>query len=468
MNFQITNGLNKVSIRLSEIGSYFYFKKPLATVWHDCRGSVGKYLCLLPNDDAYKSEIKNKILANLNVDFTDNLQGLKDLLDPLLNTFNNGEYALNYYHSHNSTFFEYTSSRDDCAAIHQYDWFVMFANPINSSEYDLKMKEYEIYVEQIKGQNRYTCDILDFTTNRFYDGRCITFIATQPESEIDQERVKYFEAQIQNGERPFAIIFKCYFDYLNCNSEDTISDDTISDASFQSAHYVLDGHHKLLAYQNLGIKPSLAIITHRARTRAEIAFDIEALIDVLYPFQIEHILKNWEEKEEFILPYLKNPQSKIHNFIKNGHIKKYHTNGKIQHEAYYINDQIEGYAKWWFENGQLSATQIYKNGLRSGAWYNWYESGNLKHAQKFDELGRYDGRLVSYYENGQIQLQQLYKNGVNENGFSYLCWYEDGTKDAELKYLNGQMIERKNYNRKGVLTNFEVFDFEQNKLVKHK
>ena len=121
MKFQIDNGLGIFSIRASEIGSYFRCRKPLTAVWHDCKGSVGKYLCLLPYDQEYRNEIKGRLVGQLNEDFTGRISALKELLDPLLILFACGEYALNYYHGENSKYFQYTSSRDNYENIHYYD-----------------------------------------------------------------------------------------------------------------------------------------------------------------------------------------------------------------------------------------------------------------------------------------------------------------------------------------------------------
>jgi antitoxin component YwqK of YwqJK toxin-antitoxin module len=74
--------------------------------------------------------------------------------------------------------------------------------------------------------------------------------------------------------------------------------------------------------------------------------------------------------------------------------------------------------------------------------------------------------MVSYYESGKVRWEQFIKNGVNLDGYTYLSWFEDGTKEAELEYLNGRMIKRKNYNRSGVMVNFEELDPQTNRLVK--
>jgi antitoxin component YwqK of YwqJK toxin-antitoxin module len=453
MKFQIKDGLNKVSIRLSEIGSYFHFKKPLTTVWYDCRGSVGKYLCLLPNDQDYKNQIKSQISGNINHDFTDKPGELKDLLNPLFKTFNDGEYELKYYHSLNNKYFEYTSYKDQTT--HQYYWFLKFCEPLNLNDQEAKVNEHEFFVNERKAIGHISESLIEYTTNGFYEGNDKVLIATQPKSEIDEERVKYFEDQILKGERPFAIILNSYFHQLNTNN-----DKSISDYSLQSDSYVLDGHHKLLAYQNLKITPSLVEITHLPKTREEIEFNIEELIEVLYPWQIEHILKNWNEKEKYILKFLNNPISKIHNFIRNGHYSSFYRNGNKKHEAFYINDKVQGISKGWYENGQLEYCYLYENGqFLEGE--TWFESGQLK--SKSDNRGSCG---ICYYASGNVRNQ----SELTEDNKIYFQqgWYENGVKEYDVKsqVVTGVMILRKNYDRNCQLLNFEEFDEKEQKFVK--
>ena len=233
-----------------------------------------------------------------------------------------------------------------------------------------------------------------------------------------------------------------------------------------SSYFIIDGHHKLLAYQKLGIYPSMALITYQPSSAEEIEFDAEKLSTLLYPWQIKDLLKNWDEKDTYVVEKLKNPNSPLHQFVKNGLVKEYHPNKKPKHEAFYINDKVDGKSLEWFDNGQLKHEHFYSNGKRIGIWKDYYPSGKIQFVQPFDDMNRYDGDMVSYYENGQRRWIQSLKNGRNTDGFTYLCWFENGDKEAELKYLDGQIIERKNWNSLRQFVNHEVYDEEQKRLVK--
>lgn len=450
MKFQIENGLDIISIRLSEIGSYFRCRKPLATVWHDYGGTDGgtggKYLSLLPYDQHYRDEVRNRLIEHLNEDYTGRIAELKELINPLLMLFPSGKYSLNYHSAY----------RDNIEEIRYSGWDMGFAPPVNIRDKELRIEEYRQYVAENEKKKGRSIALMEYTTGGFYDEFTKVFVATQPKAEIDLERVKYFENEISNGARPFAIIFNCYLHQI----EDGLDD------SLDSAAYIIDGHHKLLAYHNLNIRPAIVEITYNPARREDVEFNVEELIDVLFPWQVEHILENWSEKEQYILKYLRNPGSKIHQFIKNEHIKTYHENGQLAHEAFYINDRIEGEGKWWYDNGQLKRVEYFKQRLRHGEWKKWYESGSIELINSFDEKGRNDGHAISYYESGKVRWEKFMKEGAPLDGNSELSWFENGAKETELEYLNGELIKRKNYNEAGILVSFYEYDPETNRSVK--
>ncbi|WPC43404.1 hypothetical protein [Clostridium sp. JS66] len=428
MEFKITEGLNMISIGLGEIGSYLNFHNPISVTWYDCSGSVGKYLCLLPYNKNYRKELRNRIIDSLNGDFSDNIEGLHEILKPLFQLFPNGNYSLNFYNSSEKAFFAYKTSNDNYSNVHYEDWKIIFSEKDTDIENTEKIKtSYEKYLIEKAKNNGFVPSILEYSTSGFYDGYYKALIATQPFSEINKERVAYFEKEIKKGNRPAAIIYNCY----------------LKEQDDESADFVLDGHHKLLAYQNLKIHPPIIEIKYLPQSRDEVYFNIEKLIQCLYPWQIEHILSHWEDKEEYFSEVLQNSNSSIHNFIKNGQVREFYKNGQLKHEAYYINDKIHGESRGWFDNGQLQYEHFYNNGIKIGLWKDWYKSGKIQYVQPFNDEGKYNGHLVSYYENGQIRWEEFLKNGINEDGVSYLSWFENGNKEAELKYLGGRMVERK-------------------------
>lgn len=451
MKFTIENGKDICAIGLSDIGSYIRFNYPITVVWYDCRGSVGKYFCTLPYNEEYRKSVEKVLTNNLNNDFSGKSEELYEILKPLLPIFRNGTYSLSFFSNKEKEFFQYKSSYDKFKETHYYSLEVVFANKTTDVSNLEKVKDEHKYFlkENAITKKYYDSEILEFTTSAIYTGD-ESFYATQPFEKINQNRVKYFEEKIKNGERPFAILFNA----------------CLEPSDYNSSYYILDGHHKLLAYQNLGQYPPIALITYLPKSIDEIEFDAEKLSEMLYPWQIEHILKHWEGKDEYIARILKNPDSNLHTIVKNGDYKEYHENGRLKHQAFYNNDKIDGCLKEWYNNGQLKSEHYYNKGIRIGNWTDYYQSGKIQFIQPYNELGLLNGILVSFFENGQERMRQELENGRNKDGVSYQVWFENGDKDSELTYKNGQMVVRKNWNSWGEFVNHEVFNEETKKLEK--
>lgn len=294
MNFKITDGLNIISIGLSEIGSYFSFNRPISVEWNYYDGSVSKYSTFLPYSENYRKEFRDRIVSNLDIDYSNNIEELYDILKPLFKLFKNGEYSLKYYDGEKNSFFSYWLLNSN--ETYRDEWFVIFnkATDINKTE-ELRNK-YNI----AKNSKTFHESILHYTTEWFYAG-CDKFLfATQSEESINKERVKYFENEIKNGSRPAAIIFNC----------------RLSKPHLSSGDFIIDGHHKLLAYKNLNIDPPIIEIKYLPKSRKEVYYDIETLIEYLYPWQIQDIIDNWFKGDKYLAKAIKNPNSKIHNFIR--------------------------------------------------------------------------------------------------------------------------------------------------------
>ena len=449
MKFNIENGSNHISIELGENGDYFRFDAPLAVTWPYSGGTVGKYFCALPYSSEYRDELRNKLVGNLNNDFTGNIEDLYKLLAPLFILFKDGEYSLDYYGKDDKTFFGYKTPKDNYIEWNYIPVQITFGSEVDIKQIEIIKQRHKDLIAENEITKKYAVpNILGFTTNWIYDGSS-EFYATQPYNIINQERVSYFETQIAGGERPLVIIM-----YAKISGKD-----------YDSSYYVLDGHHKLLAYQKLGVYPPLAIITYFPDVNFfQKDFDIESLATLLYPWQVRDVLKDWNNED--IAEKLKNPDSPLHQFVKNGLVREYHENKQLKHEAFYINDRADGKAFEWYDNGQLKFEHYYNKGIRIGTWKDYYPLGQLQYIQPFNNEGRHDGKLISYYENGRIKWQRKMQNGFDVDGPTHKTWFENGAKEVELKYDKGRIIERKNWHLSGQLRNHEVYDVEQKKMIK--
>src|SRR6218665_104983 len=110
MKIRLTEGLNKISIGFNAMGSYLYFKKPIVTSWYDDYRTLGKFLCLLPYNEEYRNEVRNRILSELNNNYTNKSLELLEVLTPIIKLFVNGEYDIDYYHSSDNRYLAYQGS----------------------------------------------------------------------------------------------------------------------------------------------------------------------------------------------------------------------------------------------------------------------------------------------------------------------------------------------------------------------
>ena len=436
MEFKIEDGSNLLSIEDSGACSFFRFEAPLSVVWEGDAGTSGKYFCLLPYSKSYRDELHQKLIAALNTDFSDNTEQLYELLKPLFHLFKNGDYTLEYYSSDNKRFFKYQTQEGTLTGDIFWPLDIVFGPVTDISQAEMLKKETEDALKSSRTDKQYfDRHIISKTTIWIYDGD-ESFYATQPRAIINEERVKYFEELIDAGERPFAIIMCAGNGYPDVGSH----------------FYILDGHHKLLAYQKKNVYPSLAVITCRSASD----FDAEKLATILYPAQVRNILNTWHGKDSYLEEKLKNPDSPLHKFIKNGLVREYHENGIIKHEAFYINDKVDGKSLHWYDNGQLKNEHYYNKGRRTGTWKDYFPSGNIQFVQPFDDKGSYNGDIISYYDNGRIRIKQTWTGFRNADGVSYQSWYEDGEKEAELTYLDGKIVDRKSWPQPQRNTNYDI------------
>jgi len=448
--FENTAGQGLASIRICEIGSYFRLSKPIAVAWEYDSGTSERFLCQLPYDEQERKAIIRQMNEGLYNDYTNNLDALKTLLDPLLAAFPKGYYTLRFHDGEKGDYFR-VYRYDDEGAIEWNFIETTFITDINSTEE--KRRAHEAYVA-ITGKLM-ARRLIERTTFAYYEGIDVNLIATQPKHIINEERVKFFEEQIARGERPFAIIFRCEYRRGDDQKHRAASD-----------RYVIDGHHKLLAYQRQKVAPRIAELIHHAETREEVNFDMEELLGALYPWQIEHIMHNWGAKGKFIAAALKNPESKLHAYVKSGWIREYYGNGQLRQEAFYVLDKMEGTEKVWYHNGQLASVRNYKDGWKTGEEKSWYSSGQLQFTGSYNEWSREHGEMIAYYENGNMRYRQLMEHGAHVDGQTHTTWYENGVVEHEYEYRNQQGYSRTAYDTKGVFMAYEEWDPITGKLVR--
>ena len=178
-----------------------------------------RYYACLPISEADKelsAEIENRV---------SNVQSIEELKESgFLDLLETGEYEFEVFREKETTLLFNTNLYNSNETIH---W---------------------MYKKQTGKSRR---DISHFLNIFYPTGFQLMF--TQPIETLNTERIKFYEDKIKKGERPFAIAIRAR---LRKHGWEDSYDDTI----FNSTKYILDGHHKLVAYQNLDIKPSFILI----------------------------------------------------------------------------------------------------------------------------------------------------------------------------------------------------------------
>jgi len=110
---------------------------------------------------------------------------------------------------------------------------------------------------------------------------------TQPTEKLDADRIVYYEDQIKQGVRPIAVVYG----YLVKTTHATLS----------VQNFILDGHHKLLAYEHLKMQPALLRIEKLYGSEKEIEIkDIDEHAELksrLLNCHLNHIKENSQYRQ---------------------------------------------------------------------------------------------------------------------------------------------------------------------------
>ena len=134
--------------------------------------------------------------------------------------------------------------------------------------------------------------------------------------------------------------------------------------------------------------------------------------------------------------------------IPDGMVKEYYVSGKLKAEYNYKDGKLEGMSKFYYESKLLRAEENYKNGKPEGRYRVYYTTGSLG-GEWYYENGKREGMTTLYWENGNIKVERNFKHG-KQDGVSKK-YYNSGELRYIETYKNGTKINRKTYNKNGVL-----------------
>ncbi|MCU0433640.1 MAG: hypothetical protein MUC87_09330 [Bacteroidia bacterium] len=205
MKTHIENGKGIIDILSDGFVTCLKVRKPIAADWYDCAGSAGKYFACTANYEPLAKEFGATLING-----TD--EEIEYAVLNFMNLFSSGEYLV----------FIDRNKRTDIELHYQY------------------------FPSENPGNFKYN----------YYNPMGDNLMFTQSAEHIKPSRVKHYENLIERGLRPKAVVFQAVF-----NEYGTYKDGSEWMRTTESPMFILDGHHKLLAYQNLNVDPEFVLIS---------------------------------------------------------------------------------------------------------------------------------------------------------------------------------------------------------------
>lgn len=431
--FNIHNGKDTLSLEFCGNSCYLRWEKPVAVAFEN-EGSHFGYFDLIPDYNTFRFEINQLIGDKLNTDiFRDEPQFLSTF-ESLITALGNGKYILSLHAEESNELTIRSASVIGSPGIMELVFGKTQGLVLNEKSAKATFtEEFEgnIYV---RDNSTDLYDAFDESDNYLYR-EMVPLIATKAHADINWESVRYFEKLILKDERPLILLFSAC-----CEHKYQFSD-----------YFLLDGHHKFLAYQNQKIVPKLVVLT-RVYNEADFRFLPEPLLGCLNELQKKCVFGNTFFEEPAMKWLSENPESEIHKFLHNGWVRTYHSNGQLKKEAHYRFNRIEGNARIWYIDGNLEYERYYVNGFQNGVQKRYYQSGELWEEIMVNDP--YDGIASKrvWYKSGQLKMEaQCYLTIPEIEKMPLKTWFENGQVQKELDGTDRDNYEHKEWNEKGEL-----------------
>lgn len=231
LKLTISNGKSILELKLNKLGSYLKFNKPLAMNWYDCAGSIGQYFAIFSFCQEYKDAIDEGFRDALN---TGNFEVESQAVEivKLLSLFENADYELSFEPE-----YKYEISRD-------WNWYLAKNYKLFTSNTIIREEAQQLFSDDKA--------YLNYLSETYYEGIGEYFIFTQPSEKLNKERIQFYQEEIIQGRKPVAII------YSGCaQTSGSYEDGSNWIKTTRSGQFIIDGHHKLMAYKNLNCAPAL-------------------------------------------------------------------------------------------------------------------------------------------------------------------------------------------------------------------
>ena len=425
------NGQGLLKIIPFELGDYLRSEKPNVVTWYNCRGSAGKYVSLLDNTNIDKTKITNRLREVLNSGNELNLSEVVSELEAFCAIFPKGTIHINQY---NTSDFE--GSDPNKKYLKYRKWYLIFPIKLQKNKEKREYERYKKYFQKgMDKRGQVMSNIVAFTTPSFYDGYDSNLVFTQNAKSLNPEVIKQYESLIQQGQRPYCLVY---------NSEYSDSDN----------NYVIDGHHKLMAYHHLNIRPNIVEITQLNEANPPTAdlypLSID-LFDSMYTWQLKHIFDNSLVNNLVLKTSILRQDNRFKQFVKNGFVEEFWVNGQIKSRGNYIDNDPDGKVEHFYENGTQRSVMMYKDGKCLRYIKTWFVSGELQ-SECVPDGDWLNGAQISYYKTGEVSGKTIFRDGKVADGKSAFTYAIDGRITYEAEYQNGENVRSRWFDSAGNVT----------------
>lgn len=146
----------------------------------------------------------------------------------------------------------------------------------------------------------------------------------------------------------------------------------------------------------------------------------------------------------------------------NGSVKRYHKNGMLLEDTYYLKGVKNGYSNIYYKNGKLCGAYMYKNGEFDGLCKQYDTKGRITKEVYFTN-GAFDGKWVSYI-NGKKAVEATFSRGKIDGW--YYDYYKNGAIHHKTFYNVGRIVTGEStYRKDGTLKRELISNKIANRLV---
>ena len=100
----------------------------------------------------------------------------------------------------------------------------------------------------------------------------------------------------------------------------------------------------------------------------------------------------------------------FYNGLEHGEFRRFHENGVLMEQRYYVHGVKTGPMKRYWSNGKIQAHYFFANGEYQGTCREWNPEGKLVREMNY-ERGYESGSQKQWYDDGSIRSNYIIRNG---------------------------------------------------------